>query len=111
MKKIISLLFLCTFFLGFSQNKELTIDDAVLGYYKGLYPSSLQNLKWINNSSTYTFQKNNELIFTDAKSNKIISSISLNQLQKTYPALRRFPRLLEITVSTLTFRNGNTIEV
>ncbi len=111
MKKIISFLFLFIFFTGFSQQKELTLEDAVLGYYKGLYPSTLNNLHWVDNINTYTFQKDNELILTDAKSNKVTSSISLSQLQKTYPTLKHFPRLLEISVSTLTFRNGNIIEV
>jgi hypothetical protein len=28
-----------------AQQKHLTIDDSVLGYYKGLYPQSLQMLQ------------------------------------------------------------------
>ncbi len=109
MKKIISFIFLFTYFLGFSQQKELTLEDAVLGYYKGLYPSTLNNLNWVKNANTYTFQKDNELILTNAKSNKVISTISLKQLQKTYPTLKHFPRLQEISTTTLTFKNGNTI--
>ena len=53
MKKILSFLFICTFILGYSQKKELTIEDAVLGYYKGLYPSSLTSLQWVQNSENY----------------------------------------------------------
>tara|TARA_R110001583_G_scaffold412_2_gene3820 strand:+ start:60149 stop:62275 length:2127 start_codon:yes stop_codon:yes gene_type:complete len=111
MKKIFSFLFLCSFFLGFSQQQNLSINDAVLGYYKGLYPSSLQNLKWVDNSETYVFQKENELLFTDAKSDKIIKKISFEELQKIYPALKRFPRLQEITAKEITFTNGNSVEV
>lgn len=111
MKKIILFLFLSTFFIGFSQQKELTIDDAVLGYYKGLYPTSLQNLKWVDNSNTYIFQQENELIFTDAKTNNKIKTISLNQLQTIYPTLKRFPRLQEISSTKFSFRSGNSIEV
>ena len=110
MKKIFSFLFLCTFLLGFSQQKELSIDDAVLGYYKGLYPSSLQNLHWVTNSDNYVFQKNKELIFTNAKTKKVIKTITLNDLQKVYPTLKRFPRLMEISNSELTFRTGYSIE-
>lgn len=111
MKKIISMLFVCTFFLGFSQEKELSLDDAVLGYYKGLYPSSLQNLHWVDSSNTYVFQKDEVLLFTDAKTGKVVSTIHLSQLQKTYPSLKRFPHLQEVSTSEFTFRSGNNIEV
>lgn len=30
--------------------KELSLDDAVLGYYKGLYPNSMRGLKWTENN-------------------------------------------------------------
>ena len=111
MNKIISFLFLCTFFLGFSQQKELTVDDAVLSYYKGLYPSSLQNLKWVDNSNLYVFQKENELIFTNAKTNKVVKKVALQDVQKTYSTLKRFPRIQEISTTEFTFSNKNTIEI
>ncbi len=111
MKKIISFLFICTFILGYSQQKELTIEDAVLGYYKGLYPASLTSLQWVENSTNYIFQKENEFVFTDAKTNKIVKKITLEALQKQYLTLKRLPRLQEINSSSLTFRNGNSIEV
>ncbi|SNR30298.1 dipeptidyl-peptidase-4 [Lutibacter agarilyticus] len=110
MKKIISLLFICTFFLGYAQQKELSIEDAVLGYYKGLYPSSLTNLHWVKNTNTYVHQKDNELIFTDAKTNKVTSKLTLDQLKNTYSTLKRFPRIMEISSETLVFRTGNQIE-
>lgn len=110
MKKLLSILFLSVFFLGFSQQKELSIEDAVLGYYKGLYPTSLTNLQWIENTNTYVFQKENELIFTDAKNNEITSTLSLEQLQKSYSTLKRFPRLSTVTENNLVFRTGNQIE-
>ncbi|AMC09833.1 peptidase S9 [Lutibacter profundi] len=111
MKKIIPFLFLFAYFLGFSQQKELTLENAVLGFYKGLYPKTLNNLHWVNNANTYVFQENNKFIFTNAKSNKITATISLKQLQKEYPTLKRLPRLQEVSTTTLTFRNENTIEL
>ena len=71
MKKIIYTLFLSFFLIGFSQQKELSIDDAVLGYSKGLYPSTLKNLHWVGDSNLYVFEKNNSLVFTESKSAKI----------------------------------------
>jgi len=111
MKKIISLLFVCTFFLGFSQQKELSIEDAVLGYYKGLYPKSISNLHWVKNTNIYTSQKNSEIVFTDAKTNKVTNTITLSQLQSVYSTLKRMPRLMEVTNEKLVFRVGNQIEV
>jgi len=111
MKQLFSFLFLCTFFLGFSQQQNLSVDDAVLGYYKGLYPSSLKNLKWVENSDTYVFQKENELLFTNAKTTKIIKKISFEKLQKIYTSLNHIPRLMEVSTTEFAFRNKNTIEV
>ncbi len=111
MKKILTFLFLCTFFIGSSQQQKLLVDDAVLGYYKGLYPSTLQNLVWVDNSTNYVFIKDQDLVFTNAKTNKYIKTVLLSDLQKVYPKLKRFPRLKNITSTKLTFNNGNTLEV
>lgn len=111
MKKIFSLLFLCAFILGFSQQTTLSLEDAVLGYQKGLYPSSLNDLQWVNNSNTYIFQKDNALIFTDAASNNATKNIPLSMLQKSYPELTRFPQLMEVSTKELVFNNNNFIEI
>ncbi|WP_372746300.1 DPP IV N-terminal domain-containing protein [Lutibacter sp.] len=111
MKKITSLLFICSFFLGFSQQKELSIEDAVLGYYKGLYPTSLYNLQWVSNTDSYIYQKENSLLFSDAKTNNVTQKITFEELQKTYSDLKRFPYIQEINNTTLTFGTANTIEI
>ena len=110
MKKIITFVFICTCLLGFSQQKELNIEDAVLGFYKGLYPKTLQNLHWVKDSDTYVYQKENELIFTDANTKKVVSKFLLSQLQEVYPTLKRFPTIISISTSKITFRNKNNIE-
>jgi len=110
MKKIFSFLFLCTFVLGFSQQTTLSLEDAVLGYQKGLNPSSLNDLQWVTNSNTYVFKKDSALIFTDAASNNVTQNIPLSDLQKSYPELTRFPRLMEISTNELVFTNKNFIE-
>ncbi|MDO9039128.1 MAG: DPP IV N-terminal domain-containing protein, partial [Lutibacter sp.] len=110
MKKLFLFLFLGTFILGFSQQKTLSLEDAVLGYQKGLNPTSLNDLKWVNSSNSYVFQKDNALIFTDAVSNKVTKNIPLSDLQKTYPDLTRFPRIMEISYNELVFSYKNFIE-
>jgi dipeptidyl-peptidase-4 len=111
MKKLFLILCISTFFIGVAQQKDLSIDDAVLGYYKGLYPKSLQNLQWVQNTNTYVYQKNNELIFTDAKTEKSIKTISLSQLQGYYPSLHRLPNIQHITSTHFIFKNSNSIEL
>jgi dipeptidyl-peptidase-4 len=111
MKKISFLLFICTFFIGFAQQKELTIEDAVLGYYKGLYPASLKNLQWVNESTQYVYEDENSLVFTDAKSNKTTLTFPLSTLQSSYSTLKNFPRIMNISSEELIFRDGNQIEI
>ena len=111
MKKLISFLFLCTFFLSFAQQQNLSIEDAVLGYYKGLYPTNLNGLQWVSNTNNYIYQKENNLLFSDAKTNNVIQTISLEELQKTYTELKRFPSIQEINSSNFTFSYKNSIEV
>ncbi len=110
MKKLFSILFIFTFALGFSQQKTLSIEDAVLSYQKGLNPTTLTALKWVSNSNTYLYQKDNAFLFTDAVSNKIIKNISLEELQNSYPELKRLPRLMEISSNELVFTDKNAIE-
>ena len=43
------------------EKKTLTIEDGVLGYYKGLYPASLTGLSWTLNNQ-YVYQEKNEFI-------------------------------------------------
>ncbi len=111
MKKLLSILFILTFFISFGQQKELTLEDAVLGYYKGLYPTSLYGINWVSNSDTYVYPKNNNLLFFDAKTNNQLKEITLEDLQKVYPKLTRFPRLQEITSATFTFEANNIVEI
>lgn len=111
MKKILTFLFLSVLIFGYAQQKELTIDDAVLGYYKGLYPSSIYNRHWVDNSNIYIYQKENDLIFTDAKKNIKIKTLSLKTLKKTYNNLKRFPNLQDISSTSFSFRNGDNVEI
>lgn len=111
MKKILSIVLFCTFIIGFAQQKELSIDDAVLGYYKGLYPMGLYNLNWVENSGNYVYQKDNNLIFFDSKTNIESKKLTFETLKDVYPNLQRFPRIADITLDEITFRTRNSYEV
>ena len=52
--------FLCSTVLAFSLTlvlgqKELTLEDAVLGQYRQFYPENVFGFEWIPNSSEYSF--------------------------------------------------------
>ena len=53
----------------FSQEvkKELTLEDAVLGYYKGLYPDNLYGLDWTSTNSLYKKEKDALVIYQPTK--------------------------------------------
>ncbi len=108
MKKIILFLLVVSSFNVFSQKKDLTLNDAVLAYYKGLYPKSIANLQWVANHK-YLHSENNNFIITDhtTKEKKILS---LETLQKEYPSLKKLPRLLHIDSDKLIFRLKNSIK-
>ena len=111
MKKFLSFLFICTFILSYSQQKKLTLEDAVLGYYKGLYPISYSNLQWVQNTNTYVYQEGNAFVFTDAKTTKIVKKTNLEDLKNAYPQVQRMPYIQEINANSFTFRTRNTIEI
>lgn len=74
-KQIVLLLLLPSIFL-FSQNKMLTIKDAVLKGRTSLAPKRLLNIGFTNNSESYFCFDNNEIKLVDCKSNKLIKTIT-----------------------------------
>lgn len=55
MKKFFLGLFILSSFAVTAQNKELTLEDAVMQQYRGFYPNSLTMFTWIPNTSSYTY--------------------------------------------------------
>ena len=53
----------------FSQEakKELTLKDAVLGYYEGLYPDNLYGLDWTSTNSLYKKEKDALVLYQPTK--------------------------------------------
>jgi len=107
MKKILPFLTLLLFFQGFSQEKELTLDDAVLGYYKGLYPKSIPSLQFVSDSK-YIYREDTNYIIKDFVL-KTEKKISLETLQNTYSDLKRLPRIMKIDSDNITFTLSNSI--
>ncbi|MCK0204173.1 hypothetical protein MWN41_14240, partial [Ornithobacterium rhinotracheale] len=57
--KLFTLLFLLVFESSWllAQKQKLSIEDAVMGYYKGLYPETLYNLDWAGENFFYQDQR------------------------------------------------------
>jgi dipeptidyl-peptidase-4 len=111
MKKRIAYLLMGFILTGMAQQKDLTIEDAVMGFAKGLYPANLSNLQWVEQSSHYVFNKDNALLFTDARTGKEVKSLALEVLKQHYPELKRLPAMVSVTPSELRFRLGNSYHI
>ncbi|MBS9767447.1 MAG: DPP IV N-terminal domain-containing protein [Flavobacteriaceae bacterium] len=91
------------------EKKTLSLNDATLGYYKGLYPKDVYNLMWLDNSDVYMQRKDNNFVLTDAKTNEVTRTISFSDFQKVYPKLKYLPFYIKnATASSITFSNGGT---
>lgn len=93
----------------FGQLKELTLEDAVLGYYKGLYPESLRNLQWVENTENYCYVTERGLEIKSSKSNKEIRTITLEELASVLPELGNFPYIELIDEKVLVFTSKNAV--
>ena len=100
MKKYISvflLIFITT--LTAQETKHLTLEDAVLGRSKGLYPKN-KSIQWVSNSDLFAYAEKNALFTEPAFHNtkeKIAPILQLQELQKEVKGLKRFPRFSSIT--------------
>lgn len=71
MKYYVSLLLTVATVLGIAQEKTLTLEDATLGYWKGLYPERLRGLHWADEEShIYSYSIDRETLSFDAESGK-----------------------------------------
>lgn len=82
------LLIVLSFFLMvlsvFSQNKPLTIEDAVIGQYRQLYPEYMVNVRW-KDAANFTFIKDYQSIqIFGIKSKKSQTLLSLDEINAMY---------------------------
>jgi dipeptidyl-peptidase-4 len=103
MKKILYILLFVLTYTSFAQNKEISLEDAVLGYYKGLYPKSLNNLQWVKNQDVFIYNDNGTLIFKEAKKNKQIRSLRKEDLVDFKKDLKYLPYIEVVTPQYIMF--------
>lgn len=97
-------------FFIFAQQKHLSIESAVLGYSKGLYPQSMQQLQWISGVDIYFYAENNAFFFKNPDAT-LVRQLSFLDLKSVYPTLTRLPYPEKIDENRMLFQteNGYTV--
>jgi dipeptidyl-peptidase-4 len=91
--------------------KQLTIEDAELGFSKGLYPTNLRNLQWVVGGNSYSFIQGDSIWIRPA----LLSSkmpervIGLEDLRKVCPTLKRMPNIEWKDKENFFFYSGNEL--
>ncbi|NOZ45302.1 MAG: S9 family peptidase [Chlorobi bacterium] len=85
MKKYLFVALVSVFILktnAYSQEKLLTIKDAVIGNNRHMYPKYLHQLSWMPNSDNFTYVENNEIIEENVENSKKKTVFDLEKLNK-----------------------------
>jgi len=106
MKNIFLVIALSAFIGAFAQQKDLTLEEAILSRSKGLSPKNMSGLKWVDGTTNYVFTEENQLIIKSAEG-KIVSKIGLKKFAATYPELKKIPRISHISSKELVFQYKN----
>jgi dipeptidyl-peptidase 4 len=111
MKNLLFLLFITS--SAIAQDKELTIESSVMGYYQGLYPQSLKWDQWLTDADKYAHVKESSYFILPAKAlpdARVAEQITLKSIQENITDLKRLPYAQSISSEQLVFdHNGNQI--
>lgn len=91
--------------------KELTLNDAVLGYYKGLYPSGISSLKFINGTDDYLYYENKAYFIKEASSQIVKQKLDIDFFQKDFPELKNAPIISEINKEIMVINGKNKMTI
>lgn len=94
MQKLLVIFMLLTVQLAVAQQKQISLQDAVLGRYTYLNPESLDGLQW-KNDQVFSWIENNTLLAKDVKRDNKFTIISLQEVndiikQKQHFQIRSF---------------------
>lgn len=68
---------------SFTQNKNFTIEEAVMGQWREFYPSNYRNLQWQGNSSYFTFQDYSNIYQQSVSKSDSIILLTLKDLNNS----------------------------
>ncbi len=108
MKKYLKIIF---FFLVFpalfaQEQKTLSLEDAVFGWWKGLYPKRVTNLQWAKDAPLFMFSQADSIIIRDVN-NQTRRVISKETLKKSFPGLKNLPHIQIFTSTYLVFQKDS----
>jgi|APSaa5957512576_1039674.scaffolds.fasta_scaffold05384_3 dipeptidyl-peptidase 4 len=97
-------------FLLNAQDKQLTINDAVVGQWTNLRPENMSNLQWRGDLEYFTFIKENKLIQQSTKSSREKTLLCLDGLNKILSknkidSIKRFPAVSWTDNNTFLFKH------
>ena len=95
-----------------AQNKQLNLDELISN--RKLYPTSLNNLQWMDENGNYTWIANNKLVKGNVKTEKKDSILDLETINKALKPfvekeIKRFPAIEWINKTNFTFANSNKL--
>jgi len=112
MKRIFLFVFLCLILLGnYAQTDVFTMQEAVIGQWRELYPKTLWNAQWQGNSHTFTFQ-DKQILYQQSVSNsdsiKLVTLAKLNEsVQRAgFDSLATFPAIQWESATEFSFYCG-----
>ena len=117
MKNIIFTVIVCSLInnLNYSQEldtskKDFSLYDAVLGYYKGLYPDNISGLQWTKNDKIVYKKNDSTFLISSPNSNRLEANefITLDFIKKYIPEINRMPRISRISDEFLSFYYKNS---
>jgi len=101
-----------------AQQKQLSIEDCELGYWKGLYPTSLMDLQWAGSDVQYSYialdskrENTNDTIFIKnavANSKMAEHIITTADIKKTNTDAERFYGITWLDASSFYYTSGNS---
>lgn len=108
MRKYIALVALIITTFSFAQKQKLTLNDAVLAYYKGLYPQTLNQIQFVEgkNELAYVTTDYQTIISQDFQGNEV-RKISLTELQQKIQPIRYIPTISKIDDKHIYFIHQN----
>ncbi|MFZ4412578.1 MAG: DPP IV N-terminal domain-containing protein [Bacteroidales bacterium] len=113
MNKILGLTFLMFVTITLcAQTKQLNLDELITN--RKLYPTSLNNLQWMDESGNYTWIANNKLVKGNAKSAQKDTLLDLEAINKgiksfTEKEIKKFPGIEWINKTNFTFIVANKL--
>jgi dipeptidyl-peptidase-4 len=111
-KKLSSLLFFTLILLScsYGQQKQLTLEQAVIGRWQGLAPENMEQLQWIANTNQFSFIEDGALMrgHPGRESKKTILTLEelKDMVSGSHVRLRRFPRFTWTDSQTMVFHKG-----